>query len=96
MYVANFSRQVYCITYWGMLLRWFIYFLLVPIPSLGGGHLSEELPRMLSQYREAHGVGCPIIQDLFYLYFSLRKSEHRELEAVGWGVEGRLLIYPGT
>lgn len=69
MCVAKFSRQVYCITYWGTLSRWFIYFLLVPIPSLGGGHLSEELPRMLSQHREAHGVGCLVIHDLFLFLF---------------------------
>lgn len=86
--VANFLRQVYCITYWGMLSGWFICFILVPIPLLSGGHLSKELTRMLSQHGEAHGVGCHAIHYLLF-FFPLRKSEHRELEAVRVGVGWR-------
>lgn len=77
-----------------MLSRWFIYFILVPIPLLGGGHLSKELAETLSQHGQAHGVECPVIH-----YFpsppTPRKSEHREVEAVGsWG--GAPLIYSRT
>lgn len=64
--VANFSRQVYCITYRGTLSGWFIYFIPVPIPLLSGGHLSKELARMLSQHQEAHEIGCPIIHFIFF------------------------------
>lgn len=44
----------------------------------------KQFNEMLSQHQEAHGVKCLVICD----FFPLKKSEHREHEAVSvWGVE---------